>query len=87
MEGCTRQRVIPLFKKGKADNVDNCRPISVLPVVSKVLDELYIINNTPIFNATKFLALTNAVSESVIPLSGPLCALLIQFAGTLTKAG
>ena len=38
MEGCTRQRVIPLFKKGKADNVDNCRPISVLPVVSKVLE-------------------------------------------------
>ena len=31
-------RVIPLFKKGKTDEMDNYRPISILPVLSKVLE-------------------------------------------------
>ena len=31
-------RVIPLFKKGKADEMDNYHPISILPVLSKVLE-------------------------------------------------
>ena len=31
-------RVIPLFKKGSALNMDNYRPISVLPVISKPLE-------------------------------------------------
>ena len=31
-------RVIPLFKKGKMDDMDNYRPISILPTVSKLLE-------------------------------------------------
>ena len=31
-------RVIPLFKKGKAGDMDNYRPISILPAVSKILE-------------------------------------------------
>ena len=31
-------RVIPLFKKGKREDMDNYRPISILPAVSKVLE-------------------------------------------------
>ena len=31
-------RVIPLFKKGKAEDMDNYRPISILPVLSKILE-------------------------------------------------
>ena len=31
-------RVIPLFKAGKSDNMDNYRPVSILPVVSKILE-------------------------------------------------
>ena len=31
-------RVIPLFKKGKAEYMDNYRPISILPVLSKILE-------------------------------------------------
>ena len=31
-------RVIPLFKKGKAEYMDNYRPISLLPVLSKILE-------------------------------------------------
>ena len=29
---------ISLFKKGKADEMDNYRPVSILPVLSKVLE-------------------------------------------------
>ena len=31
-------KVIPVFKKGDKENVENCRPISSLPVFSKVLE-------------------------------------------------
>ena len=31
-------RVLPIFKKGKADDMDNYRPISILPVLSKILE-------------------------------------------------
>ena len=31
-------RVVPLFKKGKAEEMDNYRPISILPTVSKILE-------------------------------------------------
>ena len=30
-------RVLPLFKKGKTDDMDNYRPISIMPAVSKVM--------------------------------------------------
>ena len=32
------ERVIPLFKAGKSDNMDNYRPVSILPAVSKILE-------------------------------------------------
>jgi hypothetical protein len=31
-------RVIPVFKKGQRTMLDNCRPISILPVVSKLIE-------------------------------------------------
>ena len=33
-------RVTPIFKKGKKDNVDNYRPISVISVVAKIFEKL-----------------------------------------------
>jgi len=30
--------IVPIFKKGKRDSVENYRPISLLPVISKVLE-------------------------------------------------
>ena len=30
--------VIPLFKKGRKDNVDNYHPISILPAISELLE-------------------------------------------------
>ena len=33
-------RVVPLFKKGKAEDMDNYRPISILPILSKVLERV-----------------------------------------------
>ena len=33
-------KVIPLFKSGSANDVDNYRPISILPVISKIQEKL-----------------------------------------------
>ena len=33
-------RVTPIFKKGSKSDINNCRPTSVIPVVSKVLEKL-----------------------------------------------
>ena len=33
-------RITPLFKEGKADEVNNCKPVSVLPVLSKIFERL-----------------------------------------------
>ena len=33
-------KVIPVFKKGKPEDMDNYRPISVLPVISKILERV-----------------------------------------------
>ena len=33
-------KVEPVFKKGSTYDVDNCRPISLLPVLSKILEKL-----------------------------------------------
>ena len=32
-------KVVPLFKSGSKDDLDNCRPISVLPILSKILEK------------------------------------------------
>ena len=32
-------RVPPVFKKGSGQDKDNCRPISVLPVLSKIYEK------------------------------------------------
>lgn len=39
-ENLKMARVVPLHKKGDADDADNYRPISILPVFSKILEEL-----------------------------------------------
>ena len=36
----TSERVTPIFKKGKKDDMDNCRPISVISVVEKIFEKL-----------------------------------------------
>ena len=32
-------KVIPVFKKGEKSDMDNYRPVSVLPTVSKILEK------------------------------------------------
>ena len=49
-------RVVPLFKKGNRNNEGNYRPVSILPVVSKILERVvydqintYLSNNEIIY--------------------------------------
>ena len=45
MDGCFPKvfkiaKVIPLFKKGDREKIDNYRPISILPTLSKILEKI-----------------------------------------------
>ena len=33
-------KVIPLFKQGKRSDLNNCRPISIVPIVAKVFERI-----------------------------------------------
>ena len=46
---CKETRVTPIFKEGDKDDVDNYRPISILPVIAKCIEYfvgIQIINHT-----------------------------------------
>ena len=53
-------KVIPIYKKGIQDNIENYRPISILPILSKIFDKLIktrislFIENNNIINNRKF---------------------------------
>lgn len=32
-------KIVPLFKSGNKDELDNYRPISILPILSKILEK------------------------------------------------
>ena len=46
-------RIAPLFKSSKTDDRLNCRPISVLPVASRLSENSNMINLTCTSNLTK----------------------------------
>ena len=52
-----RKRVTPLFKKGDADDVDNYRPISILPITMKVFEKIVH------FQVSEFLEKNRIISE------------------------
>ena len=59
-------KVIPVFKKGDKENIENYRPISILPVFSKVLERImynrlyeYFMNNKITISFTKSIWFSN----------------------------
>ena len=65
-------KVIPVFKKGYKENVENYRPISILPVFSKVLERImynrlyeYFMNNN-LFHKNQFGFQVNNSTEHAI---------------------
>ena len=52
-----KSAVIPLFKKGKADEMDSYRPISILPVLSKVVEQAVHIQMYGYLQQNKILSL------------------------------
>jgi hypothetical protein len=76
-------RVIPLFKNGKRDLLGNCRPISVLPAISKVMERILHTQLYEYLTANNLYSLSiNMVSENFIQL--PQLGLIVQMIGTLT---
>ena len=78
-------RVVPLFKKGKAEEMDNYRPISILPSVSKILERAVYIQLYAYLQSNKVLSPYQCGFASATPQSGPPCALLTPSEGTLIK--
>ena len=48
-------RVIPIYKSGDAMKFGNYRPVSVLPVISKIFEKLMYTRMIDFFNKLKFL--------------------------------
>ena len=48
-------KVTPLFKSGERDDINNCRPVSVLPVLSKILERHVHIHLYEYFNVNNLL--------------------------------
>jgi len=48
-------KVIPIFKAGEKDSMNNYRPISILPAFSKILEKIVYIQLTDYFNHYKLL--------------------------------
>ena len=62
-------RVAPIFKSGQPDDRSNYRPISVLPVLARVFENLFITNYMVIWTETNICFQTNPASELFILLS------------------
>ena len=50
-----RSKVIPLFKKGDPEQIDNYRPISILPAISKIIEKVIFIQLYEYFNTNNLL--------------------------------
>ena len=48
-------KVIPLFKKGDPEQIDNYRPISILPAISKIIEKVIFIQLYEYFNTNNLL--------------------------------
>ena len=59
-------KVIPVYKSKDKQLLNNYRPISLLPAVSKIMENLYINDSTVFSPLSQFSILTNMVSDRVI---------------------
>ena len=62
-------KVVPVFKKGDNELLDNYRPISVLPSISKIFETLYTINYTTICKSIMLSQTVNMGFEKNIALN------------------
>ncbi len=64
-------RVVPLFKSGKITDLDNYRPISILPVASKILERAVPYSIVQLFNnVSLFKSLPMWLSEKPFDRDG-----------------
>ena len=54
-------KVIPLFKKGDPEQIDNYRPISILPAISKIIEKTISISYMSISIQTTYFTKANTV--------------------------
>ena len=66
-------KVIPVFKKGDKQNIENYRPISILPVFSKVLERImcnrlyeYFMNNNLLHENQFCFQINNSTEHAIL---------------------
>ena len=62
-------KIIPIYKKDDPQKIENYRPISILPSLSKIFEKSSLNNYTHIFQPIIFFILVSMVSENSIQLN------------------
>ena len=65
------EKITPVFKKGFKDDVNNYRPVSILPIFGKVFKKFCILEYTIFYAVRIYLAIHSLGSERTIPLIMP----------------
>jgi hypothetical protein len=56
-----RAKVVPIYKVGDTSDVNNYRPVSILPILSKIINVIFTTPFLPIYKATIFFIHTSLV--------------------------
>ena len=64
-------KIVPILKKGDSLNINNYRPIYLLPSISKVIDKIIANQLSSYFENMKLFSTVNTVSDLVILLNMP----------------
>ena len=64
-------KVVPIFKKGDNTLMNNYRPISLLPVISKVIEKIICTQLSSYFENNKLFYAANMVSDQTIAPNKP----------------
>ena len=64
-------KVVPIFKKGDNTLMNNYRPISLLPVISKVIEKIICTQLSTYFENNNFFMIANMVSDQTIAPNKP----------------
>ena len=79
-------KVIPIYKKDDVKMFENYRPISILPAISKILENFFLTNCMIIFKTINYTVKINMDLEETTPQNIPPLSSLTELYSTWTIA-